>query len=68
MGRTKCVDIDSVYRKLCDAQENLKDALCLVHVALEMIPPPIRANETGESYDEPTYIGEEDGREEENSV
>ena len=68
MGRTKCVDIDTVYKKLSIAQESLKDALYLVHVALEMIPPPIRTNETGEVFDEPTYIGEDDGREEESSV
>ena len=68
MGRTKCVDIDSVYRKLCEAQEHLKDAVYLVPVALEMIPPPIRTNETGEVFDAPTYIGEDDGREEESSV
>jgi hypothetical protein len=55
--RPKC-DLDTAYVKLCDAIESMKDALSYAHMALAEMPAPAR---TEECYEEPTYIGEENG-------
>tara|TARA_R110000751_G_scaffold4346_4_gene21231 strand:+ start:538 stop:723 length:186 start_codon:yes stop_codon:yes gene_type:complete len=60
MGRPKCVDIDSVYRRLSQAEEALKDVMFEINSILNTIPKPIRMCDTPE---DPIYIGEQDVRE-----
>jgi hypothetical protein len=61
MGRPKCVDIDTVYRRLSQAEETLKDALFEIHSILQSMPRPMKMCDTP---DDPIYIGGDNGREE----
>jgi hypothetical protein len=58
MGKRPKCDLDTAYIKLCNAIESMKDALAYAQMALVEMPPPVHSKE---SFDEPTYIGGENG-------